>query len=797
MEMGDPSIIMTNEIRNQVEVCVESGDVENPKSQQITSSYMSSKRLFHFLGGSKIAPVQLAKLSPRNNISFIPESSSKSSKIQKPESLAEYILYERSQVKFYHYFALAPLIGIAIITQVFIGNNTNNRPYFGISLAFTIFAIAIYLILLLVNIFNLERYGDSIFGKLVKRFHLSWFGRNIENILCVSSTFMFGFVLYGRVDNGQCDRSLNAWNYQSCNPVADVHSVPHAQILLLYISPIVNQICFRGISATVIFFSWGAGMAFVLASIIYVASWQDIPSLIFSLFFLHIAFAIKMFSHKIFLESRKAAFAETRKQASDSKFELSVRQRDEARDSSIKKQSENIQIFNKAKEDKWFMDKEREALTSLIGNVAHDLKTPLQSFRMDLEVLITRILKDYGKFNIQPNTDNDDDDHPITTLSSLNAACDFMSMAINRSIDFAKASGNIALVPAMETFNIATALSVPVNVIKHLQSAMNIVVNELPPKLCLNLISDKHWFSENVLCLLSNAVKYSDGGTVKLTIELIDEYEKETDAMATSRLDKSGRSCTENETDGTPVSRASIRVSIEDTGIGLSKETRDTLFQPFKQAQRMAGGTGLGLFSLSKRMEALGGSRGVEERKDGKRGSIFWFAFPYRPDLSGCPKTEDILEIEEDTECESPLGPLVLSPIRTSISRHHFLTSARIPSCEEYSEIQNLHVMLIDDSLTIIKVAGRSLRQNGYHVTTANNGSAGLDRLIEGYDSDEFHFVLMDLQMPVMDGIEAVRRYRTFEAGKNLEKQLADPLDVPRRRLPIIGNVRYNHRFIR
>jgi hypothetical protein len=288
--------------------------------------------------------------------------------------LAEYILDERNHVKFYHYFSLAPLIGIAIITQVFNGSNTNNRPYFSISLAFTIFAIAIYLILLLVNSFNLEKYGDKIFGKLVKRFHASWFGRNSENILCVSSTFMFGFVLYGRVDNGQCDQSLNAWNYQSFNPVADAHSVTHAQILLLYISPIINQICCRGISTAVIFFSWGAGMAFVLASIIYVASWQDIPSLIFSLFFLHIAFAIKMFSKKIFLKSRKAADAESRKQASDNKFELSVRQRDKALDSSVKKQFENLQIFNKAKEDKWFMDKEREALTSLIGNVAHDLK---------------------------------------------------------------------------------------------------------------------------------------------------------------------------------------------------------------------------------------------------------------------------------------------------------------------------------------------------------------------------------------------------------------------------------------
>jgi signal transduction histidine kinase len=67
-------------------------------------------------------------------------------------------------------------------------------------------------------------------------------------------------------------------------------------------------------------------------------------------------------------------------------------------------------------------------------------------------------------------------------------------------------------------------------------------------------------------------------------------------------------------------------------GIGLSATARETLFQPFQQAQRMAGGTGLGLFSLSKRVEALGGFRGVEERKDGKRGSNFWFSFPYRPD---------------------------------------------------------------------------------------------------------------------------------------------------------------------
>jgi CheY-like chemotaxis protein len=65
----------------------------------------------------------------------------------------------------------------------------------------------------------------------------------------------------------------------------------------------------------------------------------------------------------------------------------------------------------------------------------------------------------------------------------------------------------------------------------------------------------------------------------------------------------------------------------------------------------------------------------------------------------------------------------------------------------------NLHVMLIDDSMTILQVVSRSLRKKGYQVTTAQNGSAGLDRLIKGYATQEFDFVLMDLQMPVMVNI--------------------------------------------
>jgi CheY-like chemotaxis protein len=85
-----------------------------------------------------------------------------------------------------------------------------------------------------------------------------------------------------------------------------------------------------------------------------------------------------------------------------------------------------------------------------------------------------------------------------------------------------------------------------------------------------------------------------------------------------------------------------------------------------------------------------------------------------------------------------------------SIKNSPLLLSTTSTGSINDKESSNLHVMLIDDSMTIIQVVSRSLRKNGYQVTAAQNGSAGLDRLIQGYASQEFDFVLMDLQMPVM-----------------------------------------------
>lgn len=301
------------------------------------------------------------------------------------------------------------------------------------------------------------------------------------------------------------------------------------------------------------------GLCFVIASVALVARWQNsLWTILYSLFFLFIGFSNERYSRVVFFKSKRG--------------DLLIEKR------------KSVIALEKVKSEKCLIDLEREQLTSLIGNVAHDLKTPLQSIRMDLELLKVCIVDIFSKMvctsSFPPK--EDDDSNPLTILKSLNAACDFMTMAINRSLDFAKANGNIALVPVFETFNIVDELSISINVIRHLQSAVTIIINPIPLELRTYLISDKHWFSENLLCLLSNAVKYSTGGIVNVTIELI---------LGTGATEEN--TCSNKS--GEIIFVDTVRCSVEDTGIGLSEEARNSLFQPFKQAQRMAGGTGTSL----------------------------------------------------------------------------------------------------------------------------------------------------------------------------------------------------------
>ena len=293
--------------------------------------------------------------------------------------------------------------------------------------------------------------------------------------------------------------------------------------------------------------------------------------------------------------------------------------------------------------------------------------------------------------------------------------------------------------------------------------------------MCLFVITDKHWFAENLLCLLSNAVKYSDGGIVTLSVEHIapvlenvpDVQQEISNSLALLTDDKSGQEVDdafnnftkENALTDHPVvvSGPMIKISVEDSGIGIPEEDRVDLFQPFKQVQRLAGGTGLGLFSLSTRISALDGSRGMSSRRDGKQGSVFWFSIPYLPD-------PNYHSLGSPDAVKSPsLGPSGSStPIQTDTVSH----TGSILNTPVLVK-NRLRFLLVDDSPSILKVVGRALESKKYDVDTAVNGSAALSLLIQRHSARSLDVVLMDLQMPVMDGIEAVRRYREYETAQH------------------------------
>jgi CheY-like chemotaxis protein len=109
---------------------------------------------------------------------------------------------------------------------------------------------------------------------------------------------------------------------------------------------------------------------------------------------------------------------------------------------------------------------------------------------------------------------------------------------------------------------------------------------------------------------------------------------------------------------------------------------------------------------------------------------------------------------------------------------------------------KNLRFLLVDDTLSILKVVGRALLNKKYIVETAENGFLALNMLIDGYAARHYDVVLMDFQMPVMDGIEAVRRYREYEKNRSTLSRVSSPrsdesttlsAEYPRRSLLIIG----------
>jgi signal transduction histidine kinase/CheY-like chemotaxis protein len=175
---------------------------------------------------------------------------------------------------------------------------------------------------------------------------------------------------------------------------------------------------------------------------------------------------------------------------------------------------------------------------------------------------------------------------------------------------------------------------------------------------------------------------------------------------------------------------ALIYFAVRDTGIGLSRHQRVQLFQSFHQADtsttRKYGGTGLGLAISKSLAELMGGEVGVESELG--RGSTFWFS------------------------------------VRLGIGREQAPAERPVVADHELAAIQGSHVLLVEDNEINQEVAKGLLQHVGCQVTVAENGAVALEMARRA----DYDIVLMDMQMPVMDGLSATRALREQERFADL-----------------------------
>jgi chromate transport protein ChrA len=130
------------------------------------------------------------------------------------ETGAEYKVHQRGFFDIYECIAPTIILVVAVFTRYNVYNSTTNGLYFHLALCCIFFVLVLYSAFICMNTAKQCIKNSSCFlCRVARRFQLTWAGRNTEDILVVAGVLMQGFILYGRVFNGQCD-STDLWNSQ-------------------------------------------------------------------------------------------------------------------------------------------------------------------------------------------------------------------------------------------------------------------------------------------------------------------------------------------------------------------------------------------------------------------------------------------------------------------------------------------------------------------------------------------------------------------------------------------------------
>jgi PAS domain S-box-containing protein len=344
------------------------------------------------------------------------------------------------------------------------------------------------------------------------------------------------------------------------------------------------------------------------------------------------------------------------------------------------------------------------AKSKFLANMSHEIRTPMNGIIGFLSLI------ESGSYS------NKDELNSFVKNAKLSS--ELLLETINAVLDLSKIeAGKLELENL--NFNLRKVVEQAVSIIspKAKEKSLNIIV-ETPDYVELNFIGDPTKLRQIFLNLLSNAVKFTQQGEIKVNV-------------TTEELNNNS---------------IKIHCAILDTGIGIPTDKINELFKPFSQIDgnegKNFGGTGLGLVICKEFTSLMNGDISVKSNEG--IGSQFNFSAILKKQAVSNNYLPELIESDTKTEIET-------------------IKNSHVDFRLNFEERKNYHILLAEDNLINQKVAIRMLNSAGYPVDAVMNG----EQAVRIYNENNYDLILMDIQMPEMDGYTATKKIREMVPPKN------------------------------
>ena len=337
-----------------------------------------------------------------------------------------------------------------------------------------------------------------------------------------------------------------------------------------------------------------------------------------------------------------------------------------------------------------------EAKSNFLANMSHEIRTPMNAI--------------YGMAELLEETSRNSTEQEYVAV--IKRSSENLLSIINEILDFSKVdSGKLEIID--EPYDFSEMLQDVVTIIEFRMRDKNLkLLLDLPNNLPKQLIGDANRVRQILINILYNAVKFTNKGTVKLTV-----------------------TWKEDSTYSNP--QGILSMVVADTGIGISRENLDKLFTAFGQINtrknRNVEGTGLGLAICKKLTDEMGGAIYVESEPG--RGSVFTVVIPQK--------------IGDSTP-----NDMKISRLENIVPGNRYTADFVAPKAK---------VLIVDDNKVNRQVAQELMKLFGFEAHLAESGREAIDlvsRHLVSYD-----IIFMDHMMPFMDGAEATENIRQLEGN--------------------------------